>query len=239
MRDGILASIDNMPTTLDPDQASCTVWDAFAQFGVGVGADGQEVCVIGLCLFQAAESFAKPAECPTQPDNTAPVPTILLPTPGTSVPVGTLVTFSGSATDDPDGDLTASMAWSSNLQGALGTGGSFSRGDLVVGTHLITASVTDTGGLTGTATVSITVQAPPYTLSVVGRKVKGKRFADLTWSGATGASVDIWRNNAKVTTTANDGSHTDQPPTKGTTFTYKVCNLGSTTACSNTATVAY
>ena len=159
MRDGILESIANLDTAVDPAQARCTVWDAFAQFGVGVGASGQEICALGLCLFQAAESFVKPPECPTGPANMAPVPTILLPTPGTTVLVGTSVNFSGSATDDLDGDLTASMSWASSLQGAIGAGGAFSRTDLVVGTHVITASVTDSGALVGTATVSITVRA--------------------------------------------------------------------------------
>ena len=337
MRDGILASIGNLGTTIDADQASCTVWDAFAQFGIGVGANGEETCIFGtLCFFVATESFVKPAECPTLPGNSAPVPSILLPTSGTTVPFGASVAFQGSATDEEDGVLTASLTWTSSLQGALGTGGSFGRNDLVTGTHVVTASVTDSAGSVGSATVSITIQPPPntapmvtissppngttvtqgasvtftatatdtqdgnvsanlvwtsniqgqigtgasfsrtnlivgshgitaavtdtgglpgsavivvnvqlppppppYTLSVVGRKVKGKRFADLTWSGAAGASVDVFRNTVKVVTTPNDGAYTDSPPSKGTTFTYRVCNIGSTTACSNNASVTF
>jgi len=338
MRDGILASIENLGTTIDPDQASCTVWDAFAQFGIGVGASGEETCIFGtLCFFVATESFVKPAECPTLPENSAPVPSILLPTPGTTVPFGTNVLFEGSATDEEDGVLTASMTWTSSLQGALGTGGSFGRSDLVAGTHVVTASVTDSVGSVGSSTVSITIQPPPntaptvtissppngttvtqgasvtftatatdtqdgdvsanlvwtsniqgqigtgasfsrtdlivgshgitaavtdtgglpgsavivatvqlpppppppYTLSVAGRKVKGKRFADLTWSGTSASSVDVFRNNVKVVTaTPNDGAYTDSPPSKGTTFTYRVCNTNSTT-CSNNASVTF
>ncbi|MFO0981465.1 MAG: hypothetical protein U1E76_06875 [Planctomycetota bacterium] len=45
---------------------------------------------------------------------------------------------------------TASLAWTSNLQGQIGTGGTFTRSDLVVGTHTITATVTDSGGLWAT-----------------------------------------------------------------------------------------
>ena len=61
MRDGILASITNLPTGLDPLAARCTVWDAFAQFGIGVGANGNEV------PLTITESFTKAAECSVQP----------------------------------------------------------------------------------------------------------------------------------------------------------------------------
>jgi len=424
MRDGFLQSIANAGGT---QAQSCTVWRAFAQYGVGVGALGREVCALpGFCFFQAFDSFVLPPECPDTPVNTAPLvivtqptsggtvaagtavtftgsasdpqdgdltaalvwssslqgqigtggsfsrsdlvagthlitatatdsgslagsdaisltvqapsntpPTVLisLPTNGSSVQVGTSVSFLGSASDSQDGNLTASMTWNSNLQGALGTGGSFSRSNLVVGTHTITASAVDNGGLTGSAGVTLTVQPPPntppvvtitapangvmvtagtsvtfigsaqdaqdgnvsaslvwrshtqgvigtgasfstsvltvgshsvtaeatdsaqakgsatvvvnvqaapppYTLSATPRLDRKKRLVDLVWSGATGASVSIYRSNVLVTTTPNDGAHTDQPTGKATTFTYRVCNAG-TQVCSNSVTVTF
>ena len=51
----------------------------------------------------------------------------------------------GTATDE-DGDLAASLAWSSSLDGAIGSGASFSTTTLSLGSHTITASVTDSGG---------------------------------------------------------------------------------------------
>lgn len=71
----------------------------------------------------------------------------------------------------------------------------------------------------------------PISLSASGRKQKGSAFVDLTWSGATGANVDVRRNGAVVTTTANDGAHTDSLGKVSGTFTYKVCEAG-TTVCS-------
>jgi extracellular elastinolytic metalloproteinase len=59
MRDGILAAV--------PTQAKdCIVWNAFAQFGIGVGADGGVTCFFGIFCTppQITESFAKPATCP-------------------------------------------------------------------------------------------------------------------------------------------------------------------------------
>jgi serine protease len=62
---------------------------------------------------------------------------------------------------------------------------------------------------------------------------------DLTWSGATSASIDVYRNGALIATTPNDGFHTDSTPNKGrATYTYQVCEAGTAT-CSNTATVSF
>ena len=91
--------------------------------------------------------------------NTAPTVSISSPGGGSSFASGATITFTGSATDTQDGSLTASMTWTSSLQGAIGTGGSFTRNNLVVGTHTITASATDSGSLSSSSTVTITVTA--------------------------------------------------------------------------------
>jgi serine protease len=77
------------------------------------------------------------------------------------------------------------------------------------------------------------------TLSATGYKVKGLQKADLSWSGATSTNVDVFRNGAKITTTANDGFHTDNINNRGGgSYTYKVCEAGTTT-CSNEATITF
>jgi len=70
--------------------------------------------------------------------NTPPTASISLPGDGTSVVNGTPITFTGSATDTEDGDITASLAWTSSLDGSIGSGASFSLTTLSVGTHIIT-----------------------------------------------------------------------------------------------------
>jgi hypothetical protein len=175
------------------------------------------------------------------PPNTAPTVTITAPTNGITVTAGTAVTFSATATDTNDGNVVANLVWTSNLQGQIGTGASFSRSDLVNGLHAVSAVVTDSGGLVGSATVGFTVEAPPQViaLSVVARKVKNKKYADLSWSGAIGANVEIHRNNVRIlASTPNDGAYTDQPAGKGNTFTYRVCEVGGA-KCSNSVTVTY
>ena len=80
---------------------------------------------------------------------------------------------------------------------------------------------------------------PAYTLTATGAVQGGRPKTTQNWTGATGSNVDIFRNNVKITTTANDGNHVDQlaKNTHGT-FTFKVCNVGTTT-CSNNASVTY
>jgi hypothetical protein len=121
--------------------------------------------------------------------------------------------FTPPATDE-DGALTGSLGWTSSLQGAIGAGGSFSRSDLIPGTHLITASVTDPEGLTGSSSSTITV-TPPISLTTTGYKVQGVRRVDLAWSGATSASVDVYADNLMVATTPNDGTFTHMLGGKG------------------------
>jgi hypothetical protein len=54
MRDGILQSVAN-----NHPSHECLVWDAFAHYGVGVGAQG----VIALGSIQVTESFVVPPQC--------------------------------------------------------------------------------------------------------------------------------------------------------------------------------
>ncbi|MDK1022051.1 MAG: proprotein convertase P, partial [Candidatus Hydrogenedentes bacterium] len=74
---------------------------------------------------------------------------------------GTTILFEGTADDTEDLTLSAAdLAWTSDLDGEMGTGGSFWT-TLSDGNHTITASATDSGGKTGSASISITVGSPP------------------------------------------------------------------------------
>jgi hypothetical protein len=178
---------------------------------------------------------------------TAPSLTISSPSSSVSITQGTALTFAGSATDQKDGTLTSRIAWSSNLAGQLGVGGSISA-TLPLGSNVVTASVTDSAGLTTTKQVTVSVASAPapaptptssFSLSASGSKVKGMQKAYLSWSGATSSTVDIYRNGARISTVNNTGSMTDAINKKGSgTYTYSVCNAGTTT-CSNTAQVVF
>lgn len=70
---------------------------------------------------------------------------------------------------------------------------------------LIKLTVTEDDGATGSRSQNVTVSGG-ITLSLVGYRVRGLHKADLSWDGATSTNVDIYRNAAKITTTANDAS---------------------------------
>jgi hypothetical protein len=98
--------------------------------------------------------------------------------------------------------------------------------------------VTDSQGLSNMRTQTVTVSAPTSISLTATKRVAGKkRYTDLAWSGASGTNVDVFRNNALLTTTANDGAHTDTVNAAGS-YSYKVCNAGTTT-CSPSVTVTF
>jgi subtilisin family serine protease len=173
--------------------------------------------------------------------NTPPSVSITSPENGASFDTGESINFAGTATDTEDGSLTSSLIWTSDVDQQIGTGGSFNA-TLTEGTHTITAKVTDLGGLTGSASVQVTVVASSgegIILQVNARKVRGDKYADLTWSGATSTNVDVYRSNSVIVTTANDGAHTDGPLGKGGgSATYQVCEAGTST-CSSSVTVSW
>src|SRR5438034_2532406 len=64
----------------------------------------------------------------------------------------------------------------------------------------------------------------PITLTALGRKVGGINTVRLDWSGATSSQVDVYRNNALIVTTANDGLYVDSTGDTGRArYTYRVC----------------
>ena len=150
--------------------------------------------------------------------------------------------FDGTGSTDGDGTV-ATYSWNFG-DGANGAGATPTHPYSTGGTYSVILTVTDDQGAPGAQTQSVTVSSgggggPTITLSATGRTNRsGKRFADLVWSGATGANVNVYRNAAVRATTANDGAYTDNLGRASGTFTYKVCNVGTTT-CSNEASVSF
>jgi serine protease len=111
--------------------------------------------------------------------------------------------------------------------------------------HTVKATATDTAGQTASDTVSVTVDndgggtTDPIQLSANGYKVKGQKYVELSWSGATSTDVDVYHNNSLYTTTANDGAYTaGSLGVGGGSDTFKICEAGTNT-CSNEVTIIW
>ena len=90
------------------------------------------------------------------PPNAAPAVSITAPAAGATFGTAANVMLAGTATDTEDGALSDRLAWSSSLDGSLGSGASRSV-KLSAGAHVITASVADSAGAVTAATASIEI----------------------------------------------------------------------------------
>jgi hypothetical protein len=87
-----------------------------------------------------------------------PFPLIFSPAERLVLPLGEVAFLSGSATDAEDGALPSeSLAWSSDLDGPLGTGSELQLRDLSPGLHTLSLAATDRIGQTATATVHFAI----------------------------------------------------------------------------------
>src|SRR5205814_2343996 len=102
-----------------------------------------------------------------------------------------------------DGDVSSTTAWTSDRDGALGTGGTITH-TLSVGTHTITARATDRDGNSGQAQVTIAVNAPPtVTISAPADHADFGHAVSITFrAGALGTGGSI------TATALSTGVHT-------------------------------
>jgi hypothetical protein len=91
------------------------------------------------------------------PVNGLPRVDITSPTNGAAFPANTAVGFAATAVDDEEGNLAANLAWSSDRDGPVGAGPSFTTSALSPGAHRITARVTDALGGVGQDQVDISL----------------------------------------------------------------------------------
>ena len=212
-------------------------------------------------LIYAAKVVRAPYQLPGGPDVTA----VTLATP--SVPAGTPVGLTASVTDTrfstangnepvqaiasveafvdvppwaggaPVALTPADGAFDSPTENAAAT---LSTAGLANGRHLVWVRGTDATGQAGPLTAAFLdiASGPSITLTLTGtQRTRRSWFVDLAWTGATGTNVDIFRNGTLVTTTANDGALRE---TRGPgTWTYKVCQSGSTSSCSPDKSITF
>ncbi len=148
--------------------------------------------------------------------NNSPTVSITSPADDSTHDSGATILFEGTASDTEDDVLTASLTWTSSIDGSIGTGGGSFSITLSNGDHTITAKVTDSGGKTSSKSITITVGAPSPagTISSVdsivyttnGGKNADKHLnisihvTDDLGNDVNGASVsiDLYRNDSFV-----------------------------------------
>src|SRR5439155_684604 len=137
--------------------------------------------------------------------NSTPAVLITAPATGATFEPGAPVTFTGSASDTEDGDLSATIAWTSSRDGALGTGRTITASTLSTGTHTITATATDSGGKTAHTMITITVNATPV-VAITAPTASTNDHAAA--NGVTATATDAADGNlasALIWTSSQDG----------------------------------
>lgn len=136
--------------------------------------------------------------------NTRPLALIASPSSNSEFVAEVPIQFVGETFDLEDGELPGSaLRWESNINGVLGTGSSLSTDSLSPGVHLITFTAVDSGGLVGSASISITVLgdvdpgegvAPPTGFTTAGLSPNS---IQLIWTASLSV-VDGYRLERRV-----------------------------------------
>lgn len=93
------------------------------------------------------------------PPNQPPSINIVLPFDDATVDEGDTVSFAAQVDDPEEGNIGDDAVWSSSIDGVFGTGQNFNYAGLSAGTHTITASIADSGGLTDMDTTVLHVES--------------------------------------------------------------------------------
>src|SRR5262249_36724750 len=133
---------------------------------------------------------------------------------------GLTCTFDGRGSSDPDG-IIQTFSWGFG-DGISATGATASHAYPQRGSYTVSLTVTDNSGASATTTTTITL----ITLTAHGYRQNGLEKVDLSWSGPTGASFDVYRNGAKLATVPTT-TYTDTIGTTPGSYRYKVCTSAS------------
>lgn len=144
--------------------------------------------------------------------------------------------FDASSSFDPDGSIS-SYQWALG-DGNTATGMQISHGYAGEGPIEVMLIVTDNEGVPDEQTITV-APAANFELTAISRKIRGTKSVHLNWSGALADQVEILRAGNVLTTTVNDGEHTDQTlPKRSKSVSYRLCLVGGS-ICTDEVTVRF
>ena len=156
-----------------------------------------------------------------------PTVSISSPSDGSSSNFGGSISFQASVTDEDDeATITAAITWSSSLDGALGNGGSINVSSLAIGTHTITAQVTDSEALSGSDSITVTVNnnAPTVTITSPGNGSSSDFGASINFQAD---ATDVEDNNNALTAAISWSSSVDGAIGSGGSINVNTLSVGS------------
>jgi PKD repeat protein len=229
-------SFDGRPSS-DSDG---TIEDYSWVFGDGTGASGATTehayaqpggYTVTLTVTDDKGGWARDSKLVTieaspPPPNAAPTASFSASCSGLSC------SFDAGGSTDSDGTIDA-YSWEFG-DGTTGNGKTAQHTYADGGIYEVKLVVTDNGGAPAADSRSVTVIG----LTARGYKVKGLQKVDLSWSGPSGASFDIYRDEVRIATVPAT-KYTDNINRKGSgSYAYKVCEA-ETSTCSDQATVTF
>ena len=228
-----LAPLGFAGSALDPQDGDVTaslVWDSSLDGTIGSGAGfststlsvGSHIITATATDNQANEGSAAITVNVTA--NAAPIVTVSAPADGSNSMETELVSFSAAANDAEDGDLSASLTWTSDLDGSIGSGAAFGSTSLSVGTHLITASVTDSQGAPGSDQISITVNANSAPVVAIASPADGSTSTETDSIAFTGSATDAQEGD--LSASLSWSSDLDGPIGSGGSFSLTTLSIG-------------
>jgi subtilisin family serine protease len=125
-------------------------------------------------------------------------------------------------------DIRNAMKATAEDQGASGRDDYFGYGIVKAkdASDYLTANPCDSGP----------VDPPTADMTLTGNRTQGNKKANLNWTGGSTSNVDVYINGSFNNTTANDGS-AQYSVNRNSTYTFKVCEEGSTVECTNQITL--
>jgi len=143
-------------------------------------------------------------------------------------------TFDASASSDSDGSIS-SYRWDFGEGDATESTSAVSNHTYAAaGTYTVNLTVTDNEGATDTSSKTVTVTdstEPPANITLTGERTNRGRTVTLSWSGASGNSVDVYVNGSLNGPTANTGD-ASYSVNKRRSYTFEICETNSRDRCS-------